>query len=166
MRRSGSKARGTVKAAAAGLEHGAARAPRYWIGVVGRRDSWERLTNRSELWWCVSPDAASGDLLAMYLTRAVPGTEPGVFAIYEISALDESRASECRGFGSHVTGLFNVFAELRLLSVVRPHLQLASLRGDALLRHSTFVRRSAQGTAFAVTKKEFERLRELCAAPA
>jgi hypothetical protein len=145
------------------LSSDSASAPvqRYWIGVVGRRDSWERLL-AGEHWWCVSGDARVGDQLAMYLTLAVSSKASGIFAIYEVTALDPARAADCKGFGSAVTGLFNVFAHLKLITEVSPVLPLAALRRDAIVANTKFVRRNGQGTAFELSAREFSRLQALC----
>jgi len=114
-----------------------------------------------DLWWCVSPQAQPGDHMAMYLTRAVSEEYAGIFGIYEITSLDESRQQECRGFGYHVGGLFNVFAHLKLVQAIAPALPLNTIRSDPILRHTTFVRRSGQGTAFRLTGAEYSRLTSL-----
>jgi hypothetical protein len=98
----------------------------------------------------------------MYLTQAVSPKDAGVFGIYELTALDAGRAAECKGFGSSVTGLFNVFARMRLIEAVVPVLPLSAMRADPVMRNTRFVRRNGQGTAFDITKVEFARLMVLC----
>lgn len=133
----------------------------YWIGVVGRRDSWERLLAH-DLWWCFSPSARVGDKLAMYLTQSVSPKGAGIFAIYELTALDPDRSADCKGFGSLAVGLFNVFAHMRLVRAVEPVVTLGRLRRDPVMRETRFVRRNAQGTAFELSKREFLRLEAFC----
>lgn len=98
----------------------------------------------------------------MYLARGVSQKDSGVFAIYEITALDPDRASECKGFGSSISGICNVFAHMSLIEPVAPALSLARMRADQVMRNTKFLRRNAQGTVFDITKGEFARLVALC----
>jgi hypothetical protein len=98
----------------------------------------------------------------MYLTQAVSVKDSGFFGIFEITALDAARAGDCKGFGSSITGLFNVFAHIRLIHKIVPALPLSSMRADSVMRHTKFVRRNGQGTLFEMTKPEFARLAALC----
>jgi hypothetical protein len=131
---------------------------RYWIGVVGTRESRDRLVAGVDTWWCVSEKAAAGDLIAMYLTRAVAEKGSGVFAVFRITAIDTTRKDECRAFGSAVGGTFHFFALITPLSRVATVVTLDAFRKDATLYRTQFVRRNAQGTLFELTEKEFRRL--------
>jgi hypothetical protein len=139
--------------------------PRHWIGVVGRKDSWERLQKASKSWWCLSREAGEGDKIAMYLTLSVSEADHGVFAFFVVRRIDPTRNQECRGFGSlTVGGRFDVFAEIVRVGKARAPVKLGDIKKDPMLRQAAFVRRNLQGTVFPLNENEYERLLKLAKA--
>lgn len=140
----------------------------YWLGVAGSREAVDRLRNQSETWWCAPKTATAGDLLAIYVAKNrlpdLPENEGGLVAIFEIVAPEPARASECKqfggGFGRPIPVPFKIVVKERFPVSLR----LAEMKLDATLASAQFVRRSFQGTIFAVSRPQFLRITELLTA--
>lgn len=138
---------------------------RYWLGVVGSRDTVARLRNENETWWCAPKEAVTGDLIALYVARSklkdLPENHGGIVAIFEILGAEAARETDCRGFGGGMSG--QILAPIKIAAKERfaVSLKLADMRADPRLRMSQFVRRSFQGTCFVASPEEFARIQAL-----
>ena len=139
----------------------------YWVGVVGSRDTVERLRTESETWWCAPKEAAAGGLIPLYAARSklkdLPDNQGGIVAICEILGSDPDREMDCRSFGGGMSG--QVLAPIGIAVKQRfpISLKLADMRRDARLAAAQFVCRSFQGTCFAASAEEFQRIVSLLA---
>lgn len=141
---------------------------RYWIGVVGSRDTVERLRAEAETWWCAPKGAAAGDLFALYVARSklkdLPEDQGGIVAIFEIIGSAPEQESECRRYGGGSGG--QTLAPVKILAKQKfpVSLKLADMKLDDHLRAARFVKRSMQGTCFEATSQEFQRISTLLSA--
>jgi hypothetical protein len=139
----------------------------YWVGVVGSRETVERLRTETETWWCAPKEATAGDLIALYVARSklkdLPENQAGIVAIFEILGADAEREMDCRGFGGGMGG--QILAPIRIVAKEKfaVSLKLADMRQDIRLSASQFVSRSFQGTCFAASAEEFQRIVKLLA---
>lgn len=140
----------------------------YWLGVASTREGIERLRNQGETWWCAPKKAMPGDLLAIYVAKhrlpEVPENEAGIVAVFEIVAPEPARASECKQFGGGFGRPIPVPFKIAVKERFPLSLRLADMKQDPILATAQFVRRSFQGTIFAVSRAEFMRITELLTA--
>lgn len=141
---------------------------RYWVGVVGSRDTVERLRIEAETWWCAPKEAAAGDLLALYVARSklkeLPENQGGIVAVFEIVGAAPEQESECRRYGGGAGAQILVPVKILVKEKFSVSLKLADMKLDSQLRAAKFVRRSMQGTCFEATMQEFQRIITLLAA--
>lgn len=141
---------------------------RYWIGVVGSRNTVERLRTEGETWWCAPKDAAAGDLFALYVARSklkdLPENQGGIVAIFEIVGAAPEQELECRRYGGGSSGQALAPVQILMKEKFSVSLKLAEMKLDGQLRAAKFVKRSMQGTCFEATVQEFQRIRTLLAA--
>jgi hypothetical protein len=135
--------------------------PAGWLGVVGSTDSLNRLTQDGEHWWCLPSSAELGSVVAMYCTSQASKPQQGVFAFFRLEAFDAERDTECRSYGSSSGYGAMSFAQLSLLQRIDPSLPTKLLRADPIFGAAQCVRRSFQGTFFALSQCEVKRLRRL-----
>lgn len=140
---------------------------RYWVGVVGSRDTVERLRTETETWWCAPKDAAAGDLLALYVARSklkdLPENQGGIVAIFEIVGAALEQETECRRYGGGASGQTLAAVRILVKEKFSVSLKLADMKRDGRLSAAQFVRRSMQGTCFAASPQEFRRITSLLA---
>jgi hypothetical protein len=132
-----------------------------WLGVVGSRESLDRLLHDGEHWWCFPAVAQVGSFVAMYCTGQASKSHHGVFAVFRLEAFDAERNSECKRYGSSSGYGSTAFALLRLVKRIDPPLASKLLRADPILSTAQCVRRSFQGTFFALEAREVKRLTRL-----
>ena len=135
-----------------------------WLGVVGSRESLDRLLQDGEHWWCLPAGAQVGAFVAMYCTGQASKTQQGVFAVFRLEAFDAERNVECKRYGSSSGYGSTAFARLSLVKRVDPPLASKLLRSDPVLSTAQCVRRSFQGTFFALEAREIKRLLRLTGA--
>lgn len=96
----------------------------YWIAVVASRVGYDRLHSRADTWWCVSKEAKSGDLLAIYVARArlknLPEDKCGITACFEVIGPAPERENDCRQFGGGQTRDYRRRSRLELRSAIQP----------------------------------------------
>ena len=138
---------------------------RYWIGVVGSRDTVERLRIEADTWWCAPKEAAAGDQFALYVARSklkdLPENQGGIVAIFEIVGAAPEQESECRRYGGGTSGQTLVTVRILAKEKFAVSLKLAEMKLDGHLRAAKFVKRSMQGTCFEATMPEFQRIKTL-----
>src|SRR5574340_289804 len=71
-----------------------------WLGVVGSRESLERLSADGEHWWCLPSGAQVGAPVVMYCTGQVSRAHQGVFAVFRLAGFDAERNDACKRYGS------------------------------------------------------------------
>jgi hypothetical protein len=126
--------------------------------VVGSLASLDRLLKEGEHWWCFPAVAEVGAFVAMYCTGQVSKSHQGVFAIFRLTAFDHERDPECKRYGSSSGYGPTTFSMLSLVRRIDPPLSSRLLRSDPVLRAARCVRRSFQGTFFALEAPEVKRL--------
>ena len=135
---------------------------RYWVGVVGSRETTERLRTENETWWCAQKQAAAGDLIALYVARSklkdLPQSQGGVVAIFEILGVGADREMDCRSFGGGMGGQILASTKVVVKERFAVSLNLVDIRRDDRLSALQFVRRSFQGTCFIASGEEFQRI--------
>lgn len=91
-----------------------------WLGVVGARESLDRLLQDDEHWWCLPASAQVGAFVAMYCTGQASKSHQGVFAVFRLEAFDAERNVECKRYGSSSGYGSTAFARLGLVKRVDP----------------------------------------------
>lgn len=132
-----------------------------WLGVVGSRESLDRFLHDGEHWWCLPPAVQVGAFVAMYCTGQVSKSYQGIFALFRLQAFDTERNSDCKRYGSSSGYGSTSFALLTLEKRLAPPLASKLLRSDPILSTAQCVRRSFQGTFFALEAREVRRLMRL-----
>ena len=125
----------------------------YWLGVI------RTLSLEEHLWWCLPSRAAIGDRIFMYCPRSAKSLRYGVFAECELTTAPYSNPDErhrCSMFGRRTE--FLGYAELKVVRLFKETITSQQMKRDALLRQANFVRRSFQGTTFAVTHEVAARI--------
>lgn len=97
----------------------------------------------------------------MYCTSHASKRQQGVFALFRLAAFDVERDMECRRYGSSSGYGAVSFAKLQVLCWIEPSLPTKLLRADPVLGAAQCVRRSFQGTFFALSQREVKRLLRL-----
>jgi hypothetical protein len=137
----------------------------YWIGVVGSREALERLRADRESWWCVPKRAKAGDALAIYVAKkrlkGLPEDQAGIAAIFEITGPEPERVADCGAFGGAFGSNRPMPVKILLRKRFATTLRIAEMKKDLLLAGAVFVRQSFQGTCFAASRAQFERISTL-----
>lgn len=94
----------------------------------------------------------------MYCTGQVSKPHQGVFALFRVVGFDSDRDSDCKRYGSSSGYGATAFTKLALVQRVTPSLSSKAMRADPLLGAMQCVRRSFQGTFFALDARELKRL--------
>lgn len=97
----------------------------------------------------------------MYCTGQTSKSQQGVFAVFRLEGFDAERDSECKRYGSSSGYGQTAFAVLTLVRRVDPPLSSKALRADPVFGAAQCVRRSFQGTFFALAAREVKRLDRL-----
>jgi hypothetical protein len=97
----------------------------------------------------------------MYCTGQVSKAQQGVFALFRLEGFANEHDSECKRYGSSSGYGQTAFAVLALVRRVDPPLSSKTLRADPVLGAAQCVRRSFQGTFFALAAREVKRLERL-----
>lgn len=132
-----------------------------WIGVVGSRESLDRFLGDGPHWWCLPEGAKVGAEVAMYCTAQTSKSHQGVFGMFRLEAFDTTRDSECKRYGRASGYGPTSFAQLSLVKRLEPPISSKVLRADPILGVAQCVRRSFQGTFFALESRELRRLLRL-----
>lgn len=130
-------------------------AEQFWLGVAGS----PRLLEEGlvETWWCLPAKAKKGDRVLFYATKKAGPKHWGVFSEAEVTVgpdEDNPENSQCKAFGHGELRR----VEVRIVDRFARPITLNAMRGDSVISKAAFMRRSLQGTAFAVSIKEYERL--------
>lgn len=133
---------------------------KFWLGVVSSLISYERLSKGEQLWFCLNNDCSEGDVVLLY--RTTKTIKPsGIFASYLIRLVDADRNAKCSPYNSLGFGKQLCYVELTPVEVFSYPLDLARIKRVPLLRNSSAVKRSFQGTCFELTASEYKALRNL-----
>jgi len=130
-----------------------------WLGVVANRDGFERLSNEKETWWCVPTVTKPNDLLFMYCAKALSLANQGVFALFQITKIDDGYDSECARYGSTSGFGRPVFANITLVNRRSTPLRPTTMRADPILARAKFMTRNFQGTIFQLQRIELARIK-------
>ena len=129
---------------------------KYWIGVVGSPNTYERFITQEDGWFCMPKSCEVGDYVLMYASIKVAGTKKsGVFGFYQVSNKDESKDGDCRVYGIFSgTGERPVYVALKLIEKLKLTIPFATIQNSPRLSNTTFVRRKFQATYFQITESE------------
>lgn len=130
---------------------------RFWIGVVGTRLSYERFMTTREHWFCMPRSCSRGDKVLMYASKSAAGVMGGIFGLFEIKDIDDSKYSSCKNYGIFSgTGERPVYVELQELRKFKCPISFAKIKANFLLASSSFVRRKFQATYFNIEPEQFD----------
>jgi predicted RNA-binding protein with PUA-like domain len=131
---------------------------KYWIGVVGSPNTYERFITQEDSWFCMSKSCEVGDYVLMYASKKVAGIKKsGVFGFYQVSNKDEAKDGDCRVYGIFSgTGERPVYVALKLIGKLKMTIPFATIKTSSRLSNTTFVRRKFQATYFTITESEYK----------
>ena len=134
----------------------------YWIGVIGKKLTYERFLKESNTWFCMPNNSSIGDLIIMYVSRRLSSKNSGFFAIYKIESIDKSKDSECAQYGSMSgMGSKTFYTNISLVKKIDTPISYEKASNHHLLAHSRFIRRKMQATYFPISQSEYTLIESL-----
>ena len=129
---------------------------KYWIGIVGSPNTYERFMNQDDGWFCMPKSCEVGDLVVMYASlKVAKAKKGGVFGFYEVSNKDESKDNDCRVYGIFSgTGERPVYVALKLIEKLKTTISFPTIQASERLADTPFVRRKFQATYFPITESQ------------
>lgn len=131
----------------------------YWVGVIGRRDTYNSIKSEEQDWFCLPRSCKVGDSLFMYLTKKIGKANSGIFCEYVISALKPEKNSNCNRYGKSPGSL--IYVEMIKKQDFNVRVKIDDLRKIPEFAESQFVRRNAQATYFEFTREQVNRIKKL-----
>lgn len=126
---------------------------KYWIGVVGTKQTLERFNNGESDWFCLPRSASLGDVIIMYATKKLARQNHGFFGVYKIVRLDPTSNQLCNKYGINQGTLIHV--DLLVINSFKNKITLPDLKSHPIHQNMSFVRRNAQGTSFSISEAEY-----------
>jgi len=135
---------------------------KYWIGVIGSKDTVERFFSWTDSWFCLPSSCEIGDFVMMYASKKAAGIRSGIFAAYEIKNKDESKDGGCYRYGIFSgTGERPAYVKLKIIEKFTNSISFKSIKLNSYLSQFVYVRRNFQATYFEISEKEYRALNRL-----
>jgi len=128
----------------------------HWIGVIGKKLTYERFLKESNTWFCMPNNSSIDDLIIMYVSRRLTSKNSGFFAIYKIVSIDKSKDAECSQYGSMSgMGVKIFYTNVNLVRKIDIPVSFEKASNHPLLAHTRFIRRKMQATYFPISQSEY-----------
>ena len=134
----------------------------YWIGVIGKKLTYERFLKETNTWFCMPHNSSINDLIIMYVSRRLTNKNSGFFAIYKIESIDKTKDSECFQYGMMSgMGLKTFYTNVNLVKKIEMPISFEKASKHALLANARFIRRKMQATYFPISQSEYALIESL-----
>lgn len=130
---------------------------KYWIGVIGKKLTYERFLKENNTWFCMPYTSSINDLIVMYVSRRLTSKNSGFFCLYQIQSIDKTKDAECAQYGSMSgMGLKTFYTNLNLIKKIDVPISFEKVSEHPILSNARFIRRRMQATYFEISQSEYK----------